>query len=249
MMNQIKDSELKDKIEETEKKLEGVVSTHDKHWVSGEGINTVYDEQRMKLHEKIIDDYFKEYMGENAKVPEGQEPTLILLGGRGGSGKSQFDGLVYDKKNVLLIDSDKVKELIPEYKQWNASEVHQKSSVIMKKIVSKAQKSNMNVVIDQTMSSAGASLNYLNDFKGYKKEAHYMYLPPQESISRAMTRFRDDGKGGKYTGRYVPRKNLLDMTNNEKNFDEIKTKVDKWSFYSNYGVKRGDKPVLISKNW
>ena len=35
----------------------------------------------------------------------------------------------------------------------------------------------------------------------------------------------------------------------KKNFDEIKTKVDKWSFYSNYGVKRGDKPVLISKNW
>ena len=248
-MSQIKDKELKDKIEETEKKLESLVSTHDKHWISGEGINTVYDEQRMKLHEEIMNKYFKEYQGENAIAFKDEQPKLILLGGRGGSGKSQFDGLVYDKKNVLLVDSDKVKEMIPEYKQWNASEVHKESSVIMKKIVREAQEQRMNVVIDQTMSSAGSSLNYLNEFKGYKTEAHYMYLPPQESVSRAMHRFKNDGENGKYTGRYVPRKTLLDMKDNEKNFDEIKTKVEKWSFYSNYGVKRGDSPVLISKNW
>lgn len=41
---------------------------------------------------------------------------------------------------------------------------------------------------------------------------------------------------------------VMEMENkNEENFDVIKKRVDKWSFYSNYGVSADDKPILISK--
>ena len=40
------------------------------------------------------------------------------------------------------------------------------------------------------------------------------------------------------------------MTHNEQAFDIVKNNVDNWSFYSNYGVKYGEKPILISqKAW
>lgn len=251
VIDSIGDPELKNKVIETEKKLESLVSTYDRHWVSGKDLDAVFDEERSKKHEEWIDKYLNDskHVGKDAICSDDEQPTLTLLGGRGGSGKSNFDGLVYDREKVIVIDADEVKKLIPEYKEWNAFQVHEESSYLMKRIVKEAMESRMNVVIDQTMSKEKQSQKYLDTFKeaGYRTEAHYMFLPPQESVKRGMTRFRDDGKNGKYTGRFVPRKVLGDMNENEKVFDNIKGQVDNWSFYSNYGVKKGSKPILISK--
>lgn len=242
MINQMHDTNLKDKVMEIEKKNEELVSTFDRHWINGDGVDAVFDKERTALHEKIIEKYLEE--GENAICKTNETPTLILLGGRGGSGKSKFDGIVYDSKKYLVIDSDKIKEMLPEYNGWNASQVHEESSCIMKKIVQKARNNRMNIVIDGTMSNAEKYLQYLEDFKGYKTEAHYMFVPPQESVQRAFRRFSN---GGKYNGRYVPAKVLMDMDKNEENFDIIKKKVDKWSFYNNYCVGEKEKPILIAK--
>lgn len=242
MINQMHDTNLKDKVMEVEKKNEELVSTFDRHWINGDGADAVFDKERTELHKKIIDKYFEK--SKNAMCEDGETPTLILLGGRGGSGKSKFDGIVYDSEKYLVIDSDKIKEMLPEYKGWNASQVHQESSCIMKKIVNEARDKRMNVVIDGTMSSSKQYLKYLEDFKGYKTEAHYMFVPPQESVQRAFRRFSN---GGKYNGRYVPAKVLMDMDKNEENFDIIKKKVGKWSFYSNYCVGEKEKPILIAK--
>ena len=245
MMSQMHDPELKDKVLETEKRCDGVVSTHDLHWLDGEGADTVYDEERTALHKEIISDYLRHASG--AVCGEGETPTLILLGGRGGSGKSKFEGMVYDRKKFLVVDSDDIKTKIPEFDNWNASQVHQESSVVMKKLLVEAKNRNMNVVIDGTMSSPGSYLKYLKQFDGYHTEAHYMFLPPQESVKRAMTRFRDDGEKGPYSGRFVPTKILMKMSDNEAVFDLVKTQVDDWSFYSNYGVGKDEKPDLISR--
>lgn len=244
MLSQMKDPDLKQKIAEVEKKNEGLTSTHDMHWLSGEGAGAVYDDERTRLHDKIISDYLEE--NKQAVCKDGETPTLILLGGRGGSGKSKFDGLVYDRSKYLVVDSDDIKSKLPEYKGWNASQVHEESSVIMKKLLRYARGLNMNVVIDGTMSSYKSYEKYFNQFKGYKTEAHYMFLPPQESVKRAMGRFSN---GKKYDGRFVPAKILMNMNDNEKVFDKVKTRCDKWSFYSNYGVAKDAKPDLIcSKN-
>jgi len=42
---------------------------------------------------------------------------------------------------------------------------------------------------------------------------------------------------------------LMDMTENEKVFDVLKDYCDNWRFYSNYGVKKGDLPILISSKY
>ena len=68
-----------------------------------------------------------------------------------------------------------------------------------------------------------------------------MFLPPQKSAQRAVTRFL---KGGE-TGRYVPIDVILSMRNNERNFDIIKDHVDSWSFYtSEVGYK--EKPLMLA---
>ena len=83
----------------------------------------------------------------------------------------------------------------------------------------------------------------VNNFKkaGYAIEAHYMYLPRQKSVQRAIGRFLDPNDG-----RYVPLNLLLGMTQNEAVFDKIKDMADSWSFSDN-DVNRGEKPKLLAK--
>ena len=105
----------------------------------------------------------------------------------------------------------------------------------------------MNIILDGTMSNPKKAVKQMQDFKnlGYRTEAHYMFLPVQESTKRAIGRFKT--KNNDYSGRFVPLKNLVGMTDNELAFDEVKNIVDDWSFRSNYNVERGKPPVLVSK--
>ena len=70
---------------------------------------------------------------------------------------------------------------------------------------------------------------------------YYMHLPREKSSERAIGRFMKDG------GRYVPLDILLDMKENEENFDKLKKYAKKWAFYNN-DVERGEQPVLIDKS-
>ena len=170
-----------------------------------------------------------------------------MLGGRGGSGKSKFGeegaSQVYNANNFIVLDADKIKESLPEYKGYNAFEVHEESSDIMKKALKKARQNGLNVVLDGTMKSFNSSEKKLKEFEkdGYNVEMYYMHLPREKSSERAIGRFMKDG------GRYVPLDILLDMKENEENFDKLKKYAKKWAFYNN-DVERGEQPILIDKS-
>ena len=51
--------------------------------------NGEYTEERQKKHDEILADIFAN--ADNARPKDGEKPTVIFLGGRGGSGKSKFD--------------------------------------------------------------------------------------------------------------------------------------------------------------
>lgn len=244
-------SDTREKIAKAQERLKGIEDTL--HEFKKDG---AWSEERQELHRKIIYDGIT--MADGKKIPgllspervaaarpvKGEKPTFILLGGRGGSGKSSFEGEVYEPERCIVLDADHIKSMMPEYEGWNAHQVHEESGEIFDTAVSFARIMGLNVVLDKTMKTAQSAIDDVEKFKkaGYRTEAHYMHLPRQESAKRAVKRFLDGGE----KGRYVPPNVVLGMTTNEASFDAVKGSVDSWSFRDN-NVPKGSKPILISQ--
>jgi predicted kinase len=180
----------------------------------------------------------------------------MILGGRGGSGKSWFKNNVYDPSKFVILDADEIKAMLPEFEGWNAQDVHEESSDILEQMLTACIKNGLNVVFDGTMKTASSALAKAFRMKaaGYRTEAHYMHLPRQEAAKRAIGRFKNGGKEGQngeppepFTGRYVPVQIILGNTANEDSFDQLKGMVDKWSFRDNNVENRGEPPIIISE--
>ncbi|MBQ2175363.1 MAG: zeta toxin family protein [Alphaproteobacteria bacterium] len=194
----------------------------------------------------------------NAKPAPGEKPKVIFLGGRGGSGKSKFDVPdeknpgnigIYDSSKYIVLDADKIKEQLPEYKGYNAYEVHEESSAILNQALAMARAKGLNVVLDATMKTLSSTETKVKSFDdaGYNIEMYYMHLPREKAAIRAMGRYAT--KEQNYKGRYVPLTELLKMKDNEANFDKLKHYATKWAFYNNDVAHKEDKPILIDKNY
>ena len=233
--------EVKAKIAATEAKLKNITPTINKYRkINGEGAAAVYSPERQKIHESIIMKMFTSDKMAKAMPEAGKQPTFTMLGGRGGSGKSWFNGKVYDPNTTIVMDSDEIKGQLPEYEGWNAFEVHEESSDILEKAVAMAKEYGLNIVIDATMKTTSSAVERVLDFKkaGYDIKAHYMHAPRHISAQRAVSRF-----GGK-SGRYVPVGVVLSNVSNEKTFDAVKNYASSWSFHDSSG---NPPPDLISK--
>lgn len=235
--------------------------TISKYRVSGEGVDSVYSPERQELHNEIIREIFSAENIDRIVEKSKGTPYFIILGGRGGSGKSTFDkgpkdngkpgnpNGVYDHRDCITVDPDALKTILANkafekgmdssgWEGWKARAYHEESSDLAKKIMKIAIEKKMNICMDITMSNADKQIEELAmaKKKGYSTKACYMHVPKQESFSRAMGRYAENENTGEldYTGRLVPPDVLLNMKDNEKNFDKIKEKADSWIFYDNY---------------
>jgi hypothetical protein len=218
--------------------------THHQHTKNGDGTGG-YTAERLKLHKRILDHLFKDA---HQYVAEGQ-PEMTILGGRGGSGKSNFDIRrnpkvgVYDSKNTLVLDSDRIKELLPEYTPSTAAVVHAESSHILHRAASRARAMKMNVALDVTMRSSVDP--WISVFKedGYKVNAAYMHRPAHKAAEQAIERWNKpssfvdlDGNTKVFDhGRLVPVHVVLSNVHNERNFDRVSRKADSWKLVDHSG--------------
>ena len=221
-------------------------------------VNGKWTAEREKLHNEIIAKILTPEKVKACRPKNGEKPKFVMFGGRGGSGKSWFTDkerakaegrqVMFDSDNYLILDADEIKKAIPEYKAWNAGEVHEESSYLNKKIKRRAMSLGLNIIVDGTMNyNPKKPKKVRNEMlkakkKGYSLEAHYMFLPLQDSCIRAFNRFKTEK--GDYSGRLVPTDIMLEMQDNEKSFDSVKDIVDDWSFMDNQGSTG---PRLISK--
>jgi predicted ABC-type ATPase len=187
----------------------------------------------------------------NAKPPPGQKPKFVMLGGRGGSGKSWFKGKAYDPKKFIVLDADVIKHQIDEFEGWNAGHVHEESSDVLERALRDARALGLNVVLDATMKSAEGVMDKLKGFKeaGYNIDLEYMHLPRQIAAQRAIDRYFSPAKNdptGKARGRLVAPEIVLANRLNEENFDKARALADSWAFYDN-NVPRGTEPKLIAR--
>lgn len=247
-----------EKIRTAEERLAAVEETRDTYKVNGE-----YTAERRALHDQIlyhgvtrqvldeetgnlVDRHYPGLLSESASAaatPEaGMAPTFTILGGRGGSGKSQLAGVVYDPAKAIVMDSDNIKRMLPEYQGWNAGQVHEEAGDIMDRATAEAKGRRLNIVHDSTMKTPGKAVGLVRDFKdsGYRVETHYMHLPRQVAAKRAVERFL--GR----TQRLVTPSVILQNRLNETTFDQVRVLADRWSFRDN-NVPRGQAPVLIAE--
>ena len=217
-------------------------------------INGNYTPERKALHDKIMREILSPEKIKAATPEPGTKPTFVVLGGRGGSGKSSFTHdehtgkpptvNEFDSTKFLTLDADAVKGMLdPPYQGWNANQVHEESSYVFDKIMEAAQAQGLNIISDATLKSdkMGPVLEKLQS-KGYDIEGHYMYLPRQKAAERACGRYLKDGPHNR--GRLVPPEVILGNTQNEENFDKLKSYFKRWSAYNN-DVEKGQSPQLI----
>lgn len=215
------------------------ISTITQFRAFGSRNSAIYRPERQKVHEAILHKIFDGY---EAKVS--QHPAFIMLGGRPGSGKSShFEGEVYDSEHYVRIDVDQIRSMLPEYEGYNAAFLKKESTDIVERALQKAVDLRVNVVLDFTMRDMLVSKSRLQQFKmaGYRTEAHYLFVPRQETAKRALARFLNQPNG-----RYVSLQKILNKQEGIKNFDLIKDLVDAWSFSDN-NVPYGTSPKLIAR--
>jgi hypothetical protein len=208
--------------------------------VNGSKTRAAYTTERLKEHNRIINEVLAD--SEKYAAAEGETPSLVFLGGRGGSGKGNFDKAkgydsgVYDSGKHLVLDPDKVKEMMKGYDPQMAYLVHRESSDIFDKIIMRARAQRLNIVLDTTMRTSVENVAKTFKKHGYEIDAHFMHLSPEAAAVRALQRWK--GKDGK-RGRLVPPDVVLGMVDNEKNFDKLQKYSKSWSVWAN------DRPIDV----
>lgn len=227
------------------KSLTEEISTHkDPRYVNPDG---TWKPERAALHEKIMSDYLSDRALKAAKPKAGEQPTLIMLGGRGGSGKSAFTNgnlKEFSTEGFLKVDNDEIKAMLPGYKGYDAWAFHEEASLIGDAIVEKAREYGLNVVVDATMKTTSSAEKRVKKFQesGYKIEGHYMFLPVAESQTSVVKRAAQLYLEGK-DPRYVPVELVAENTTNETTFQALRKYFSNWSFYSRKG---GGNPKLVA---
>lgn len=190
---------------------------------------TGYTKDRVKLHNKIINDLF-----EGVKcVKTDRQPIAIFTGGSPASGKSSFlkknaDFLL--SENIFKLDADAIREKLPEYRGWNANSTHLETQDIVKDLLDRigSEACRYDFIYDGTMNKAKKYFELINKAKslGYKTYIVFMDIPYLEARERALLRYQK-------SGRYVPMEVIDDFftkvgnkSKGESALDELKPIVD-----------------------
>ncbi len=96
--------EIRKAITETGERLERLEQTIVWHRREGKDDKAVYNPDRNRLHTNIIMEFISPSQQKAAKPQKGEKPKLIMLGGRGGSGKTWFKGKIYDPQKFIVLD-------------------------------------------------------------------------------------------------------------------------------------------------
>jgi len=212
-----------------------------------------YTPERLKEHDRIIDELLKN--PENKKPKEGEKPEFIIMGGPGGAGKSAFNkgsSKVFDESTHVKLDSDAIKEMLTGYHPEKAALFHTEAADILARALEESKKMGLNIALDATMSASEKP--YIEEIKsrGYKVSVHYMHISPRESAGRAVSRWLNlkngkpqlDSNGKPIRGRLVPTFRILGMVDNLDHFNEARKLADKWSFSRN-DVPSGVAPIKV----
>jgi predicted ABC-type ATPase len=155
-----------------------------------------YTEERQRLHKRIVDSFF---VGKQAV----EHPTSYMLGGGPGGGKTTLlqTGKLGIPDNAVMMANDLIKEQIPEYAKGTlkAWQVHEEAADVTKMVLKKVNTGSYNGILDGTGDGTLEKLNHnielLHGTGPRQIVAHYVTVPTQLALDRAVTRERQTGRG------------------------------------------------------
>lgn len=170
-------------------------------------------------------------------IPPKDSPFSIFMAGSPGAGKTEFSK-AFIKSNSSIsaarIDTDEIKEIIPQYNGHNSDVVQGASALGVEKIYDFVLKNNQNVIVDGTF--ANYEISYSNIKRSIKRNRivaiFYIYQDPL--IAWDFTKKRE-----KLEGRYVPKEIFI------KSFFTAKENVKRIKL----DFKDKVKVFLIKKNY
>jgi predicted kinase len=151
--------------------------------------------ERATLHDEIIDTIFE------GTTPVEGAPQLVVTGGLPGAGKSTvLKARGEEFTNHVHIDPDRIKGMLPEYEGWNATLVHEESSLIAERIMQRGIEGNYNIIYDASLKTQSSAHDLINEFEddigmNYNSKIVFVDVPMKMAMERAMNRFFDKGDG------------------------------------------------------
>lgn len=203
-----------------------------------------YTQERAVFQDNLIAGYLK--------PGSTNEGVSYFMGGAPATGKSSIleTGVVKLPKGILVVDPDRIKALLPEYREMvdrgntlAAHKVHEESSTLSKQIVRNAAAQKLDIVADGVGDGSYESVvKKVEQQKaaGKKVIAEYVTIDTETSVERATAR-------AKASGREVPEDYIRAM---HKEISKLVPRLaengvfDELRLYNNEGA-RGSKPVLI----
>jgi predicted ABC-type ATPase len=186
--------------------------------------NGDYTASRKKLHQRIINSFKDELVCIQKK-----EPIAILMGGSPASGKSTFLRKYAPyllKEEILKVDADEIRAMLPEYKGWNATSTHLETKDIVTTLLSDRTigiPCKYDIIYDGTMNNTKSYIPLIKLLRelGYKIFIVYIDKVPEEVVKkRALERY-------KKSGRFVPEAVIDDFfTRGKSALNELKSKAD-----------------------
>lgn len=130
------------------------------------------------------------------------QPTVVILGGQPGSGKTPMQNLVTrefdDRGGMVKIIGDDLRAYLPQYKGLQRSDdktaafyTDRDTGRLIEKAISEAKDRRVNVLVEGTMRDPAVVERTLNDFRdaGYRTDARALAVSPELSSLGILQRY------------------------------------------------------------
>ncbi|KMT63289.1 zeta toxin family protein [Paenilisteria newyorkensis] len=202
--------------------------------------NGIYTLTRQQLHQKIVHSLLSQPLNNTLSQ------VAIILGGGSGAGKTSIAEDIIGTNKFIVIDSDSIKEHIPEYEFFRQKKlsiasdlVHEESSDISKKLLMQAIQKQLPIIYDGTFSNYSKYKHLISRLQQHKYTIQLIVIDVdiQVAKNRVKARFSENK-------RYVPEK-IIESTNKAvaKNFIALKHHVDEYIVLEN--SQDGKAPNII----
>ena len=177
---------------------------------------------------------YDDWKGQNGPVL--QEKRAVIFLGPPASGKSFFAELLAKERRAMIIDSDEVKKIIPEYNEGvGSSAVHVESTGMNAKVLAKAISNGDNLIVPRTGAFKGtgefseeiAETMELLKNNDYTVDLISMNVSPETAFRRMMLRFIEKN-------RLIPPEIFRKMGNSpEKTYHNLKNRAHAYAQIEN----------------
>lgn len=141
------------------------------------------------------------------QYPSSKNPFTIFMAGSPGAGKTEFSKnllkqlkIKNSSQKVIRLDTDELRELLPQYNGSNSDEVQRAATLLFDKAYDFVQKNNQSVIVDTTFASPRSIQNIKRALNRGRKVG-ILYLHQDPLIAWDYTKKRE-----KVEGRVVPKK-------------------------------------------